>query len=167
MTATASSPSLTFDALPGLVARYRAGVEKVEAALAGATDAQLDARPGPREWSAREVIHHLADSETMAATRLRRLLAEDDPVIHGYDEGRFAEVLHYDRPIAGSLALLRAVRAASAEILDRLTAADLGRTGTHTESGPYSVRTWIETYLAHPADHAAQIRAALASAGGA
>lgn len=164
MTETASLPTITIEDLPGLVARYRAGVDEVEANVAGATDAQLDARPGPGEWSARQVVHHLADSETMAATRLRRLLAEDEPVIHAYDEGRFAEVLHYDRPIAASLVLLRAVRAASAEILERLTEADLERNGTHTESGPYGVRTWIETYLAHPSDHAAQIRTALGAA---
>mgnify|MGYP003351716449 CR=1 FL=1 len=35
--------------------------------------------------SARQTIHHLADSETMAYTRLRRLAAEPEPVIQGYD----------------------------------------------------------------------------------
>jgi hypothetical protein len=163
MTDSDSSGSpITFEDLPALVARYRAGYAEVEAVIRGATDEQLDSRPAPGEWSAREVVHHLADSETMATTRLRRLLTEADPEIQGYDEARFAEVLHYDRPIAGSLALLRAVRDASAELLDLLTEADLERTGTHSESGPYGVRIWLETYLAHTSDHADQIRGALA-----
>lgn len=38
--------------------------------------------------------------------------------------------------------------------------ADWSRTGTHTESGAYSVKTWLELYAAHCHEHAEQIRAA-------
>ena len=40
--------------------------------------------------------------------------------MQGYDEAHWATVLHYDRPIEASLAVLRAVRAASSELLDTL-----------------------------------------------
>jgi hypothetical protein len=142
-----------------LIERYRRGVAEVEAALAGATDAELDRRDG-REWSARMVAHHLADSETNSYLRLRKLLAEDSPAIIGYDEAHYAEVLHYDRPIEASLAVFRAVRASSCELLDRLRPEDLERTGHHSESGPYSVRTWLEIYASHAEEHASQIRRA-------
>ena len=139
-----------------LIAKYAAGPAVVESAVAGLTDDQLDRRASPADWTAREVVHHLADSETRSTVRLRKLLAEDAPTIHGYDEERYARVLHYDRPIAGSLAVLRAVRASNVELLERLTDADFARTGTHTESGPYSVDTWLDLYAAHAHDHAEQ-----------
>jgi hypothetical protein len=110
------------------------------------------------------VVHHLADSEATAYVRLRRLVAEDEPVILGYDEPEYARRLHYERPIATSLAVLRAVRAASLELLESLTPAEWTRTGTHSESGPYSVERWLGIYAAHAHDHAAQIREARGSA---
>lgn len=143
-----------------LLDRYRGGFAAVEAALEGITDDELD-RPGPGGgWSAREVAHHLADSEARAYVRLRRLVAEDDPLILGYDEPEYARRLHYDRPIASSLDVLKAVRAASLELLEALTPDEWGRRGTHSESGPYSVDDWLRIYAAHCHDHAAQIRAA-------
>lgn len=143
-----------------LMDRYRAGADEVEAALTGATDDDLDRRPADGGWSARQVVHHLADSETMAYTRLRRLIADDEPMIQGYDEPRWAERLHYDRPIADALAVVRAVRAASLGLLEALTATEWERRGTHSESGPYSVDDWLRIYASHCRDHAAQIRGA-------
>ena len=72
-----------------LLDRYREGHQAVVDALAGATDQELDAVPGPGEWSARMVVHHLADSEMTSAIRLRRLLAEDRPALGAYDEMEF------------------------------------------------------------------------------
>jgi DinB superfamily len=143
-----------------LLDRYRAGYGAVEEALAAATDEELDRRPQSGEWTAREVAHHLADSETQAYIRLRRLIAEDEPVIEGYDEPEYARRLHYDRPIASSLAVLRAVRDSSLELLESLTPAEWSRAGTHSESGAYSVDDWLEIYADHSADHADQIRRA-------
>jgi hypothetical protein len=143
------------------IERYRAGAAAVADAVAGITDAELDRRPpGDGEWTAREVIHHLADSESMAYIRLRRLIAEDDPLIQGYDEPEWARRLHYDRPIAPSLAVLAAVRAASLQLLESLTDAEWSRTGTHSESGAYSVPQWLDIYAVHPTEHAEQIRRA-------
>lgn len=143
-----------------LIVTYKEGPDVVETAVAGLTDADLDRRPAPSEWTAREVVHHLADAETRAAIRLRQLLAEDSPTIHAYDEERYARTLHYERPIATSLAIFRAVRAGTGELLDLLSDADFARSGTHTESGPYSVETWLEIYAAHGLDHVDQLRAA-------
>jgi hypothetical protein len=143
-----------------LIARYRAGVDEVDAALAGAGDADLDAVPSEDGWTARMVIHHLADSESNAYLRVRKLLAEDETVIQGYDQERFARRLHYDRPTETSLAVFRAVRASTAELLDRLGDEDWNRAGTHSESGAYSMQDWLEIYAAHAFDHADQIRRA-------
>jgi DinB family protein len=148
-----------------LIDRYKDGYGAVATALAGASDAELDARPGPGKWSAREVVHHLADSEMTSAIRLRLLLAADRPTISGYDQDEFARRLHYDRPIAAALEAFKAARQTTAEILDRMTPADWLREGTHTESGRYTAERWLEIYAAHAHGHADQILAARASAG--
>jgi hypothetical protein len=143
-----------------LLERYASGADAVRDALDGAREEDLDRRPPSGAWTAREIVHHLADSESMAYIRLRRLIAEDDPVIHGYDEPEWARRLHYDRPIEPSLAVLRAVRAASHQLLTTLTADEWARTGTHSESGAYSVDGWLGIYAQHSHDHADQIRRA-------
>ena len=148
-----------------LMDRYRGAIEEFDAIVAELRDADLDQRPAEADgWTPRQVIHHLADSESMAYIRLRRLIAEDDPTIVGYDEPEWARRLHYDRPIASSVAVARAVRTASLELLESLEDSEWSRTGTHTESGPYGVEGWLEIYASHPRDHAAQIRAIVRSA---
>lgn len=140
-----------------LVARYRAGYDAFAAAVAACGD--LDA--AHEGWTPRQVVHHVADSEMTSAIRLRRLVAEDEPVIAGYDENAFARRLHYDaRPVEASLRAIEASRATSAEILDHLTEEEWARRGTHTESGTYGVEEWLRTYADHPYDHAEQVRRA-------
>lgn len=143
-----------------LLEHYTTGTADVDDAVAGITIDELDRRPPSGEWTAREIVHHLADSESMAYIRVRRLIAEDEPVISGYDEPEWARRLHYDRPIEPSLAVLRAVRAASLQLLTSLTPGEWTRTGSHSESGAYSVDRWLTIYAEHSHEHADQIRLA-------
>jgi DinB superfamily len=148
----------------GLIEQYKDGFRAVAAALENISDRELDARPAPGKWTAREIVHHLADSEMTSAIRLRRLLAEDRPVIVGYDQEEFARRLFYDRPVAASLDAFRAAREVTAEILDRMTDAQWARQGTHTEDGAYGTVEWLRIYAAHAHNHADQIRRARGSA---
>jgi hypothetical protein len=142
------------------VERFQTGFQDVLDALDGITPEELDRRPPGSDWSAREVAHHLADREATAYVRLRRLIAEDDPLLAGYDEEEFARRLHYDRPIEPSLEVVAAVRASSLQLLEHLTPAEWERAGTHSESGTYSVDDWLQIYAGHAHDHANQIREA-------
>ncbi len=151
---------MTNDERETLLDRYATGADDVTDALTGATDDDLVRRPAPDEWSPREIVHHLADSETMAYIRLRRLIAEDDPFIQGYDEPEWARRLHYDRPLAPSLTILAGVRASSLDLLRSLSADEWERTGTHSESGTYTVDKWLGIYAEHSHEHADQIRRA-------
>jgi hypothetical protein len=146
-----------------MIEQYKHGYQEVAEAVAGATEAELDARPAPGKWSAREIVHHLADSEMTSAVRMRNLIATDNVAIVGYDQEVFAKRLHYDRPIAASLAALKAARETTAELLDRLSEDDWKREGTHTEHGRYGMDTWLGIYSIHAHDHANQIRRARAS----
>jgi hypothetical protein len=147
-----------------LVEEYKDGYRMVAEALAGAAPEELDARPGPGKWSAREIVHHLADSEMTSAIRLRLLLAVDNPTILGYDQDEFARRLHYDRPIEASLDAFKAARRTTGEILDCMSEAEWRREGVHTEHGRYTIDRWLEIYSVHAHKHAQQIRVARASA---
>jgi hypothetical protein len=147
-----------------LIAQYTDGYRAVAEALLKITPAELDARPGPGKWSAREIVHHLADSEMTAAVRFRLLVAEDAPAIKGYDQDRFAGRLYYQRPHEASLELLRAARASTAELMGCLTEADWLREGTHSEVGRFGVDTWLRIYASHAHRHADQIRVARSAA---
>jgi hypothetical protein len=112
-------------------------------------------------WSARQVIHHMADSEAQSYARLRRLVAEPDgSVIQGYDEGAWAECekLGYkDAPVENSIAVFAAVRAGSLDVIKRLEESDLAKFGEHSERGKFTVETWVTIYTKHPHDHGDQL----------
>jgi hypothetical protein len=142
-----------------LIAQYRAGYDEVVQALAGIGTDERDWRPAPGEWSAREVVHHLADSETISGIRLRRLLIEENPRIQGYDQDDYARRFRYqERPWEPALRAFEAARTTTAQLLDTMTDVDWQRTGTHSESGAYSAEGWLRIYAAHAHVHADQIR---------
>jgi hypothetical protein len=142
-----------------LIARYRAGHGVLLAALDGLTPEALDWRPDPEAWNVRDVVHHLEDAEMTGAVRLRRLLTEDSPFLPAFDEEVYRRRLAYAaRPIQPALDAIRAAHETTAELLDRLTADDWRRAGTHSEEGPYSLLRWLAFHATHTHDHAAQIR---------
>jgi hypothetical protein len=156
---------MTRDERLNLIAQYNDGYRVIAEALTGIDDEQLNARPAPGKWSAREIVHHLADSEMTAAVRLRLLLAVDNPPIYGYNQDDFAKRLFYDRPIAASLDAFKSARLTTGEILKCMSDADWQRPGTHTEhKGNYTPERWLEIYAPHAHRHAEQIMAARGAA---
>ena len=142
-----------------LIARYRDGYAAVAEALLKITPDELDAKPRPGQWSAREIVHHLGDSESTSAWRLRKLLVEDNPLIQGYDQDQFARRLRYnERDMAPALEAFRYARESTMQVLNLMTEDDWKRAGTHSESGHYTTEDWLKIYAAHAHDHAAQIR---------
>jgi hypothetical protein len=146
-----------------LIATYAAGYDEVMDALAGITPEELDAREAAGEWSPRQVIHHLADSEMTSAIRIRRIIVEDNPLIQSYDQEQFAGVLFYDRPIEASLEAFKGARAGTVPIIERLSDEQWQRYGTHDETGKMTASSWLEYYANHAHDHADQIRRARAT----
>jgi hypothetical protein len=113
------------------------------------------------EWSARQCIHHMADSEAQSYARLRRLVAEPEgSIIQGYDEGAWAnepKLAYADGDVTNSIAVYAAVRAASLDLVKRLEESDLEKYGEHTEAGKYTIARWLENYTKHPYDHGDQM----------
>lgn len=142
-----------------LIKQYGAGYDEVIDALDNFPAESLGAHPIPGKWSAREIVHHLGDSESTSAIRIRKLLVEDDPVIQGYDQEQFATRLRYnERDMAPALEAFRSARETTMQLLPLLAEDDWQRTGTHTESGRYTMEDWLRIYAAHAHNHAAQIR---------
>lgn len=140
----------------GLIAQYEGGYRVVSEALTGLADSDLDLRL-PGKWSIRQIVHHLADSEMVAAVRLRRLVAEDRPGIRATDFTGYVRRLFYDRPVQGSLELFRAVRTSTLEILNRMSDEDWMRESAQGETGRFTAEKWLEIFAKHAATHAEQI----------
>ena len=155
------------DARKKLVAEYKDGYRVVADALVKITPEELDARPGAGKWNAREIVHHLGDSEMNAASRVRMLVAEQDALIQGYDEKRWTQILYTrERPIEPSMVAFKAAREATLPLLRLLTDEQWTRVGTHTQFGPMSAEHWLAWYGPHAHDHADQIRRARIAAYG-
>jgi len=146
------------------IEQYAAGAARLRAAWASVPPEARHWRPAPGEWSAHEVVCHTADSETNAYTRIRFLVAQDDPVLQAYHQEHWASALDYPALSAESaMAAVEAVRGHTAAFIRRLPEVAWRRAGTHSESGPYSGDDWLRIYSVHLDDHARQIEENVAS----
>ena len=125
---------------------YEAATKYFADRVAGLSDSDLD-RSRPGEWSPRQVIHHVADSEAQSYARLRRLIAEPaGSAIQGYDEsgwGKNQTLGYKELPIANSLAVYLAVRASSLDIIKRLKMEDLERYGEQQSEADIQFNTGL------------------------
>lgn len=150
---------MTSEERQDLIVKYKAGYDEVARALENFPANALTAHPIPDKWSAAEIVHHLADSETTSGLRLRRLIVEDHPLIQGYNQDEYALRLNYSRrEMAPSLEAFRYARLTTAQLFEFMSDEDWHREGTHSESGSYSAEDWLQIYAAHAHNHAAQIQ---------
>jgi hypothetical protein len=141
-----------------LIEQYARGYDEVVSALKGFPEESLSAHPIPGKWSAREIVHHLADSETIAGQRLRKLLTEEYPVIAGYDQEKFAILLRYNlRDLQPALDAFRAARETTLQLIASMSDEDWALRGWHSEHGLYTANLWLEIYGVHAHNHASQI----------
>jgi uncharacterized damage-inducible protein DinB len=110
-------------------------------------------------WTARQVVHHIADSHVNAYVRLRWLLTEDRPTIKAYDEKRWAELPDASTaPIALSLELLTALHARWHALLSSLPADVFTRELVHPDNGPMSLDRIVQMYAWHGRHHLGHLR---------
>jgi len=158
------STVLTPEQREALIVEYEKGAVMLRTAWEDVPEDAEKWRPAPDKWSAHEVVIHCADSETYAATRLRLLVAEAEPVIVGYDQDAWAKIFNYHAQSTDrALRTIDAVRTATLPILRSLTEADWAKEGRHTESGPYNLGDWLKSYGPHLTNHAKQIGRNLAA----
>lgn len=139
---------------------YLAGIPALEEAVAGLSDTDLDLRLNPGEWSIRQIVHHLADSEATALAQPKFALAEPGRLFipNRYDSEAWARGLAYDgRGIAPALALFAAVRGHLGQLLRELPNA--WQRATVDPSGQeHPVDILIGMLVSHAYEHIENIR---------
>ena len=128
-------------------------------------DDALDFRPGPQEWSVREILAHLVDDEMyVMRLRLERIVKEDNPHLAPHDEQKWYANRNTTRDQLAELLLDFTVqRAASLGIIGMLRESDWAREGFQPEYGTFTAEGWLERWAEHDTTHLRQIEATLAA----
>jgi uncharacterized damage-inducible protein DinB len=137
-----------------LIEQYVAGAGKLRRAVAGLTDEELRARPGPGAWSVLEVVSHLADSDAISIDRMKRMLTEDDPPLLYADETAYVERLHpHEQDLEDALLLFEIGRRQWARVLRLLPDAAFLRAGMHNRRGRVTLGQMVGDYVRHVDEH--------------
>ena len=144
--------------------RRNAWIAEIEAAparlgtlVAGLSAAQLDTRY--RNWTIRQIVHHLADSHVNSYVRFKWALTEDNPTIKPYDDTRWAALTDSQTgDIAAPLALLMGLHQRWVQLLRSLAPEQFARTFFHPESRQTtSLAAALNYYAWHGRHHTGQI----------
>ena len=117
-------------------------------------------KPEPTEWSVHEVLVHLADSESNAALRARKLIVEPGGTLMGYDQDKWTSALDYhDQSYEDALETLRLARKTTYELLKKQPDEVFEHSVKHPEyDAPYTFEKWLDIYSAHIPGHIEQIK---------
>ncbi|HZF11115.1 MAG TPA: putative metal-dependent hydrolase [Thermoanaerobaculia bacterium] len=140
------------------IATIAATPERLRAAVAGLSEAQLDTPYRPGGWTVRQVVHHVPDSHMNAYIRFKLALTEDEPTIRPYAEGAWAEISEAKTgPLPFSLNLLDALHERWVRMLAALTPEQWLRTYRHPESGVHGLDGLLAVYSWHGPHHIAHV----------
>lgn len=131
--------------------------ERLSAAVAGLSDAQLDTPYRDGGWTVRQLVHHLADSHANSYIRFKLALTEEWPTIKPYDEAAWARLSDSALPIEGSLVLIEALHGRWVSLLESLSEEDFQRGYNHPETGRQTLATVLALYDWHSRHHTAHL----------
>ena len=133
---------------------YAHGGFVLHAAIYGLSSVDMDAIPIPGTWSIRQIVLHLMDSDLIASDRMKRVIAEENPMLVGFDESAFAAHLFYtELDAATAVDIFQKNRTLMAEILRRLPAEAFTRSGTHSQRGRITLGELLTIYVRHLDHH--------------
>jgi hypothetical protein len=130
---------------------------RLRASVAGLSDEQLDTPYRPDGWTARQVVHHVADSHMNSFIRFRLALTEDEPIVKPYNEAKWALLKDAELPVEVSLKLVDGVHHRMVVMLRSLTPADFNRKFHHPQLGPMDLNANLALYAWHSRHHVAHI----------
>lgn len=137
-----------------LIDQYVKGSDDLRMAVRGLEREDLLAHPVPGTWSIQEIVIHLADSDLVISDRMKRVIAEDNPQLIGFDETRFVKGLHYnDQSIDDAVNLFELNRRQMARVLAKLPDQAFSRVGTHNERGPMKLSDLLAGAVSHLKHH--------------
>jgi hypothetical protein len=107
-----------------ILADYAAAPDRLEAAVRGLSDAELDIAPAPGEWSIREIVHHVVDGDDLWKGCLKVALGSPGSlyVLEWYEgnEPWAASMDYVHRSVMPALPLFRANRAHIVQLMREL-----------------------------------------------
>jgi len=149
-----------------MIERYAAGADMPGRAIKGLTTQELTSHPVPGTWSIQELIVHLMDSHLISSDRMKRIIAEDNPTLIGYDESRFIKHLFPDSLDAATVCeVFRLNQQLTAQILRQLPDSAFERSGNHNERGRLTLGQMVKSYVEHLDHHMTFLRAKLKALG--
>jgi uncharacterized damage-inducible protein DinB len=141
-----------------LIDAYLDGPTRLRHCVADMRAESLCARPIAGKWSTLEVVCHIVDSEQAWCHRLKRVIAEERPLLIGYDESRFTAGLSYHaHDLEEELCLLESMRRQMARILRGLPAAAWSRVCVHSERGLMTLDEMLQAEVEHIPHHITHI----------
>jgi len=149
------------DGLNGAIPKYRRQADEMEEILSSSPADAVVWPPGPGRWSILEIAAHLADAELLASARIRRIITQDRPEMHGYKQELWAQSLAYRlQKVEAVSARFVVLRRENAALLEMIGEEVWRLKGRHDEYGELSLRELIEDYISHTAKHLDQMRSA-------
>ncbi|MFO7634858.1 MAG: DinB family protein [Caldilinea sp.] len=117
-----------------------------------------DPNDGDKGWTALEVVCHLRDFDRIFRSRARRMLAESEPRLEGYDHERMAVEFRYnDQNLRTALVELRASRVETADFFEALRDEQWQDSGVHPERGRFTMDDALMQVGLHDVLHIEQI----------
>ena len=121
----------------------------------------LEWRPAPGKWNAREIICHLADCEIAFAFRLRQTLAETNHVMQPFDQEKWAG-MYGGLTARAALSAFSSLREWDLALIQNTPADAMEKKCSHPERGDMTFRTIVETMAGHDLNHLKQLDAIVA-----
>ena len=117
---------------------------------------RLTESPAPGKWSARDILCHLADCETVFAFRLRQTLAEDHHIVQPFDQDKWAAT-YASIPATDAIVTFAALRRWNLLLIESALPTYASKPVTHPERGTMTFATIVETMAGHDLNHIAQL----------
>jgi len=144
------------------LARMERTVDDFAAATKGVSDAALSKRPDDKNWSAREVVCHVRDTEESFMVRFQAILAMDEPKFPPVEPDRWAVDRQYQRNDVGdALLAFRTRREETLRFFRGLKPEQWERTGIHATRGKMTLKDFVELMAWHDDNHLDQLKRAL------
>jgi hypothetical protein len=133
---------------------YAKGGPVLGDAIEGLSAADFLAFPVPGTWSIQQIVIHLMDSDLIGSDRMKRVAAEENPSIIGYDQTLFAQKLAYEKQDPFLAAEIFAMnRQLTAVALRNLPDEAFAKFGTHNERGRITLKGMVSGYTGHLEHH--------------
>lgn len=141
-----------------LIEEYSRGYAMLREAIDGLTEEELRFKPAPDKWSIHQILIHVTDSEILSTHRLKKVLAEEEPLLISFDQNAWTNNLGYDLlDREQHLLLFQMLRFSMHTILYNLTSEQSERVGVYDDAGRFTFKQLLEYRVQHVRDHLAQI----------